>query len=83
MKVCTRHEWSTYFKEKDYDKLKEAMKNKEIIELHNLFDSLEVVDGAMIEVMHISTVRSRAAYERFEKMMTDEEKEAKEKEPWE
>jgi len=74
VKVCTMHEWSSYFKEEDYSKLVQAKHDGAFIELHNLFGTLEAIDGAMIEIILVSTVETRARYAEFEAMMNEEDR---------
>ena len=80
IKVCLE-DWTAYFKKEDYDKLKQAMIDKKVIELRGLFGTLDVIDGARIANMHISTAESRALYEEFEKMINDETEAFKKENP--
>jgi len=81
VKVCLKSDWTLYCKEETYDSLKEAMKNKQLIEIENLFGSTETIDGEHIAAVFISTVQSREAYEKFSKLMDDEEKAFKKDNP--
>ncbi len=75
IKVCTKSDWSTYVKIEDFDVLKNAMLDKEVVEIQNLFGTRELIDGGDITTAHISTEESRALYEDFAKMLKDEEPE--------
>lgn len=83
IKVCTRSDWSTYVKKEDFDVLKKAMIDKEVVEVQNLFGTRELINGEDIVTIHISTEESRAEYEEFEKMIKGELEEEEEKPSWE
>jgi len=48
VKVCTRSDWSTYVKEEDFDVLRQAMIDKEVVEVQNLFGTREMLNGGDI-----------------------------------
>ena len=81
VKVCMKSDWTTYCLEEHFDKIKDAMLNKEIVEVRNIFNGREILDGSNIAVVLMSTVESRAAYEEFEKMINDETEEFKKENP--
>jgi len=82
VKICMKSDWTTYCLEEEFDRVKNAMINKEIVEVVNLFGGPEILNGADIAVVLISTVESRMAYEEYEKMIKDELEE-EDGEPWE
>ena len=77
VKVCMKSDWTMFFKEESLVVLKKAMKDKEVVELYNLFGVSEVVNGEDIATAFVSTVESRALYLEFEKMIEAEDKEIK------
>ena len=84
VKICSKFDWVMYFKEEDYERLREAWYQGIWIELDNLFGSREVVDGKNIAALFISTPEARVKYEELEKMLkTEIEEEEEEKKPWE
>ena len=83
VKICSKFDWVMYFKEEDYERLREAWYQGIFIELDNLFGSREVVDGRSIAAMFISTPEAREKYEELEKILGKEVEEEEEKKPWE
>lgn len=85
IKVCMKSDWSTYVTHEDFDRLKEAIIDKRVVEVQNLFGTRELIDGGDVATAHISTVESRLKYEQFAQRLSDEEEEAKpkEKKEWE
>ena len=77
-----KSDWVMYFSITDYEKLISAVRNDSLIELENLFGGREVVDGSDVSTFHVSSVESRAKYEKFSQMLTDEEETTTKKE-WE
>lgn len=86
VKVCSKFDWVMFFKEEDYERLREAWYQGIWIELDNLFGTREVVDGKNIAAMFISTPEGRAKYEELEKILKTELEAMEieeEKEEWE
>jgi len=81
VKVCMKSDWVTYLKEEDFDKVGKAMINKDVVRIRNLFGMPELLDAGNIAVLFVSSVKSRAEYEEFEKILNTEGEE--EKEAWE
>lgn len=69
-------DWSAYAKEEDYEKLKNAMINKTVVEFTDLFGAPTTLDGAKLVFVFISSERERALYHEFGKMKEAEEEEA-------
>jgi len=75
VRVILADDWVCYFETACYESLKEAMMDKKVIELKNLFDQPVVIKGETILYIMMSTVEGRAIYDKFNKLMKDEEEE--------
>jgi len=85
-KVCTKSDWTMFFKEEDYERVRDAMINGVFLELENLFGSRETIDGSDLINVFVSTKEGRLKYEQLAQMLKNEEEEAKgeeEKQSWE
>ena len=72
VKICSKFDWVMYFKEEDFERIREAWYQGIFIELDNLFGTREIVDGRNIAALFISTPEGRAKYEELEKILSKE-----------
>jgi len=77
IKICMKNDWVSFCLEEEFEKLGQAMVNKDIIRIQNLFGAPEFIDAGNIAILFISTVESRASFEKFDKMIDAEGEETK------
>ena len=80
VKVCMKNDWVSFCKEEDFERLGQAMADKDTIRIDNLFGAEEFIDAGNIAILFISSIETRALFEEFDKMIDSE---GEEKEEWE